>query len=99
MIVNIDNQQTDLSLSLEQVDRIVQTVIAFEKQTCSEVNVYFVDTPTICRLHGQFFDDPSPTDCISFPFDEETESDYRLLGEIFICPATAIEYSLANQSD
>ena len=97
-IVNVINQQNALSISTEQVKRLVQQVIAHEKQTCHEVNVYFVDTPTICQLHKDFFDDPSPTDCISFPMDGEDE-EYRLLGEIFICPTTAIDYVAPHQGD
>lgn len=41
----------------------------------------------ICVLHEQFFQDPTPTDCITFPSDEEA-----CLGEIFICPKVAEEY-------
>lgn len=94
MIVNVIDQQKDLKISPEQVERLVQTVIEFEGQKCDEVNVYFIDTPTICQLHEEFFDDPSPTDCISFPMDEEDdEEEYRILGEVFVCPATAIEYA------
>lgn len=97
MIVNILDQQQALPLSHEQVKRLVQTVIELEGESCSEVNVYFVDTPTICELHEQFFNDPSPTDCMSFPMDDEGED--RLLGEIFICPATAIEYAALHKGN
>lgn len=40
----------------------------------------------ISKLHAQFFDDPSPTDCISFPIDGS------LLGDIFVSPQAAIDY-------
>lgn len=33
-----------------------------------------------------FFQDPTPTDCITFPFDQ------KFLGEIFVCPKVAKEY-------
>lgn len=94
MIVNVIDQQQTLKISEEQVKQLVKEVILSEGETCDEVNVYFVDTPTICDLHEQFFNDPSPTDCISFPLDEKTEGegDYRLLGEVFVCPETAIDY-------
>lgn len=94
MIVNFTNEQVELNISTEQIDRLVREVVDFEGQTCDEVNIYFVDTPTICSLHEQFFNDPSPTDCISFPMDEEQTDEYhRILGEVFVCPATAIEYA------
>lgn len=101
MIVNIIDQQTDLKIPVDQVKKLVQQVIQEEGQQCDEVNLYFVDTPTICQLHEQFFNDPSPTDCISFPIDEEQgeEVHSRLLGEIFVCPATAITYAAEHQEN
>lgn len=99
MIVNVIDQQFALDISAEQVERLVQQVIESEGQTCNEVNVYFVDTPTICQLHEQFFDDPSSTDCISLPMDEEGEEQYRILGEVFICPATAIDYAAKHKGN
>lgn len=99
MIVNIINEQFALDIAIEQVERLVKKVIESEEQTCDEVNVYFVDTPTISQLHEQFFNDSSSTDCISFPMDEEEGEQYRLLGEVFICPATAIDYAAKNQGN
>lgn len=100
MIINVSDEQTALKISVKQVKQLVQQVIESEGQTCSEVNIYFVDTPAICQLHEEFFNDPSPTDCISFPIDEhESEEGYRLLGEVFICPATAIDYASKHQGN
>lgn len=58
-----------------------------------EVILHFVSQKKICALHAEFFDDPTLTDCISFPIDQE------LLGEIFVCPKTAIEYAKAHKVD
>jgi len=58
-----------------------------------EVSVYFVTTKQICALHDEFFNDPSPTDCISFPIDEHH------LGEIFVCPETALTYAKKHNLD
>lgn len=55
--------------------------------SCDEIAIYFVSTPIICKLHQDFFQDPTPTDCISFPYEEDC-----FLGEIFVCPETASEY-------
>lgn len=101
MIVNIVNQQTSLNISIDPIRKLVQQVILNEGQTCDEVNIFLVDTPTICHLHQQFFDDPSPTDCISFPIDDEEgeEVHSRLLGEVFVCPATAVAYAAENNEN
>ncbi len=101
MIVNVIDQQTELRISIEQVQQIVQYVVKQEGQICDEVNIYLVDTLTICQLHEQFFDDPSPTDCISFPMDEKVGKEVypRILGEVFICPSTAIAYANDHKVD
>lgn len=100
MIVNVINEQTALKISVDQVQQLVQQVIRQEGQVCDEVSIYFVDSCVISQLHEQFFDDPSLTDCISFPMDtQEQDSHYRLLGEVFICPATAIDYAAKHEGD
>lgn len=80
------------------VEKLVRAVVSSEGQRCDEVSIQFVDTPTICQLHADFFADPSPTDCISFPIDDPASA-YRVLGEVFVCPATAIEYAQTHQGD
>ena len=44
----------------------------------SEIHIVLVDRATIARVHGQFMDDPTETDVITFPY-----------GEILVCPAVA----------
>jgi probable rRNA maturation factor len=92
MKVLVFDQQCDLSIAQSSIKPIVKNVLALEKRKTDEVSVYFVTTEEICRLHKEFFSDPSPTDCISFPLDQAHETDYHILGEIFICPKTAIDY-------
>lgn len=101
MLINVFNEQSALAIAEEKVQEIVQKVIEGEGQTCDEVNIYFVDTKAICTLHEEFFDDPCPTDCISFPMDEKDDGflPYRILGEVFVCPETAIAYAKENKGD
>lgn len=96
MIINVIDEQNAMSFMPDSVQGIVAEVIREENQKCDEVTIYFVDTATICELHEQFFDDPSPTDCISFPMDDEPLLDYRILGDVFVCPETAIAYGISH---
>lgn len=59
--------------------------------------IHFVTKAKIGALHRTYFDDPSPTDCISFPMD--TPSKEALLGEVFVCPAVAVEYAKEHGLD
>ena len=102
--VNVFNEQEDLTVSPTKIQELVCHVLEKEGCVCDEVNVYLVDTASICSLHEEFFHDPSPTDCISFPIDDSEDfsfegEDKRMLGEIFVCPKTAIEYASKEKKD
>jgi len=97
--IYIFDEQNSLSINSTQVESIVSAVIHFEGQLVHEVSVHIVDTPTISALHAEYFDDPSTTDCISFPIDSPEEKEYRVLGEVFVCPETAITYANKHEVD
>lgn len=98
MNIHVFDQQQTLKFSLTTVKELVAATVKLEGQRCDEVSIYFVDTPTICQLHEQYFDDPSPTDCVSFPIDSE-DAPYRVLGDVFVCPETAIAYATQHSAD
>lgn len=96
MDVLIDNQQSDLWLSDAEIVTLSREVVSFEGHSFDEVSLQFVTHERICELHDYFFDDPTPTDCISLPMDSADEPGYKVLGEIFVCPKTAISYAEEN---
>lgn len=93
MIVHISSRQKVFKISKTKIKKIVQEVISFENQKCDEVSIHFVSAKEIGKLHNQFFNDPSETDCISLPLDGEEEAHYRILGDVFVCPEVAIKYA------
>lgn len=95
------NAQEALQIDESQVERLVKTFLSWKKVVCDEVNIYFVSKEKISEIHAIHFQDPSPTDCISFPIDSPNEktSDYIILGEIFVCPAVGIEYTQKHSLD
>lgn len=60
-----------------------------------ELSIAFVSKEEIARMHGEFMDDPTPTDVITF----FGEPDVDLAGEICVCPEVAQEYAAVNQLD
>lgn len=100
MIIQVFNRQKALRLFSKQIRLLVRQVLQEEGVSCDEVSIYFINDEAMRQLHADFFNDPSPTDCISFPLDsDDTEDDYRILGEIFVCPETAIQYARDHQVD
>jgi probable rRNA maturation factor len=89
MNIQVFKKQKDLKISSKSVKALVQAVLTHEKAAdWEEVSIYFVTEKSICQLHDEFFQDPSSTDCISFPMGVD-----GTLGEVFVCPKTAILYA------
>ncbi len=91
--ISVYNRQKDLKLASQAVKSLVSEVLSYLRVPFKEIGIYFVTEKKICDLHDQFFEDPTPTDCISFPIDKDH------LGEIFVCPATAIKYAKKKNLD
>lgn len=92
MHVAVSNTQKLFPIDSDAVVALAKRVIADEGRSCDEVSIHFVGTKKICSLHRIYFDDPSVTDCISFPIDNEEGDPYSVLGEVFVCPQTACNY-------
>ena len=100
MKVNCYNTQSALSIDLNQVSLLISALIRIQNIETHEVIVHFVDIKTITHLHETFFDDPTPTDCVSFPIDPPDKKEkHHVLGEIFICPQFALNYANERQID
>lgn len=102
MHISVKNNQKDLPISQKQVRALVNHVVFFEKKAYDEVTVYFVSKRKISQIHKQYFNDPSVTDCVSFPidlYDNNLEGDYLMMGDLFVCPAVAIEYATAHKKN
>jgi probable rRNA maturation factor len=70
------------------------------KVVTDEVIFHFVSEKKISSLHEEFFNDTTPTDCITFPMDPQGErTGYHVLGEAFICPKTALSYAKLHGTD
>ncbi len=92
------NSQKDLSLSLPHCRKAIGYLLKYLKINTDELIIHFVSTKKICLLHQTTFNDPTPTDCISFPLDaiDAPRIDYHVLGEIFICTKVAATYALQH---
>ena len=99
--ITLHNTQRDLPISLPQMRKAVSYLLKELKISTQEVIFHLVTEKQISLIHEDFFNDPSPTDCISFPIDavEEGTTAHHLLGEAFICPKTALDYAKRHRLD
>lgn len=82
-----------MPLSRSPLRAAILAVLVHLEVKPTSVAIHFVSTSEISKLHEEFFADPSPTDCISFPSDPEDPSHEPFLGEVFVCPAVALAYA------
>ena len=97
--VEIRNRQREVRFSANPtiIQGIVQAVLDSEGQKASCVGIHFLSDRATCALHRQFFSDPSSTDCMSFPIDEKPVcNEFRHLGDVVVCPATALSFAKGN---
>jgi probable rRNA maturation factor len=85
--VHIDNHQKAFPIEKRFFSTLIKEVLSFLNVNCKEISIYFTTEEEISKLHDEFFQDPTPTDCISFPLDDEH------LGEVFVCPSVALDYA------
>jgi hypothetical protein len=69
------------------LERLVRRVLAAEGVGEAEISLTLVDDRRISRLHAEWFDDPSPTDVITFPLSEPAND--SLAGDIVVSAETA----------
>lgn len=97
VIIQVYNRQRDLTIQSKAVKSIVKEVLRLYHVHPKELTITFVTTQEICDLHSEFFNDPTTTDCITFPMDDPKDPECEILGEVFVCPQTAIDYAKEHQ--
>lgn len=83
--ITVTNRQKALPLDPASVRRLVNLFLKQKQVNCQEISIYFVGKRKIAQIHQQFFNDPAPTDCMTFPISR------YFLGECVICPQVALE--------
>lgn len=94
MSILVFNRQKDLKISSREVRSLFRALLALHKVECGEISVYLVSEKKISQLHRDFFQDPSPTDCMTFPLEKNP-----LSGEVLVCPKVAISYAKESGLD
>lgn len=92
-LVKIFDRQKDLKIDKGSARALVLSLLEYLKISSGEIAVYFVSQKKIAELHDEFFQNSTPTDCISFPLGGND------LGEIFVCPEAAIAYAKGKGLD
>ena len=88
-VIEASIELKDCSVSEEQIIALFELLDSCPSHAIptGDVSIALVDEKTICELHDEFLDDPSPTDVITFPGDPEAD----FAGEIVVSYDQAIK--------
>ena len=91
--VCISDEQERLVLELSLLEELVRRVVSSECVEAEVVYLNFIDEKAIMALHEEYYGDPSPTDCLSFPLDGSEDPPPRVLGELFVSTDAACDHA------
>lgn len=83
--VDVTDRQKILAISKPWLERLVQRALAAEGIEQAEIGILLVDDRRIAKLHADWFDDPTPTDVITF----DLSAGDVLSGDIAVSTETA----------
>lgn len=89
--VEVTNQENLLQLEAPSVSELVAALDEIDAYPvpAGSLDIAFVDIDTCCQLHADFFNDPEPTDVMTFPGDPQDDHS----GDIAVCPKVAYDAS------
>jgi probable rRNA maturation factor len=79
--VRIANRQKTLPIDRRRIRRALQAVFRDAGIADARISVAIVDDASIARLHGEFLNDPTPTDVLTFVLEQSPRA---LEGEIVL---------------
>lgn len=86
LTITITNRQKTLKVDRKRMRLAIQAIVRDAGIAEARISVAIVDDPTIGKLHGEFLDDPDPTDVLSFVL----EPPPSLEGEVVASADTAL---------
>jgi probable rRNA maturation factor len=82
----LQNRQKAVRVDKRSIRKVVRRILEDAGIESAEISIAIVDDAAIAKVHGEFLDDDSPTDVISFVLDA---SPGRLEGEVVASAETA----------
>lgn len=90
MEVLISNRQKKVKLNLRRIRSIAEEIMKFEGLSdTTELSIVFCDDDFIQKLNHEYLGQNQPTDVLSFPMEDEFDSEILLLGDVVISMETA----------
>ena len=79
--------------------RGIQSILRDAGIVSSQISVAIVDDPTIGKLHGEFLDDPSPTDVLSFVLEPPPMLEGEVVASADTAKSNALQYKCPAEEE
>ena len=89
--VEISNRAPSFSVNKVALVSLVHILDKRFRAPSGTLSIVFVSHSTLAKMHGDYCGDPSPTDIITFPIDDE-----EIWGELYISPQAAVEFIIKS---
>ena len=93
----IINETSETINELEEIKKIAEFTLKYQKINNAVFNIIIVDEKTIQEINREYRGKDSVTDVISFALEDDQsfiKTDFRILGDIYICLNRAKEQSI-----
>ena len=93
-IINETNEEIK---ELEQIEKLVEFALSYQKVQNSIFNIIIVDEEKIKEINREYRNKDAVTDVISFALEDDDtffETDIRILGDIYICLKRCMDQSI-----
>ena len=93
-IINETNEEIK---ELEQIQKLVEFALSYQKVQNSIFNIIIVDEEKIKEINREYRNKDAVTDVISFALEDDDtfiETDMRILGDIYICLKRCMDQSI-----
>jgi probable rRNA maturation factor len=87
IVIDWGNRQRKVPVDSRRLKAVARAALAAERVTAAELSVTVVDDRRIAAVHGEWLDDPTPTDVMTF--DLGMPGDPTLRGDIILSAETA----------
>lgn len=79
--------------------RGIQAILHDAGIVSAQISVAIVDDPTIGKLHGEFLDDPSPTDVLSFVLEPPPMLEGEVVASADTAKSNALQYKCPTEEE
>jgi probable rRNA maturation factor len=99
LTIAITNRQKTLRIDRRRMRCAIQAIVRDAGIANAQISVAIVDDVTIGKLHGEFLDDPDPTDVLSFVLEPQPALEGEVVASAETAKSNAKQYDCTAEEE